>query len=415
MIPGKIILVVGILFNIGLLGYFKYANFFISNLNWLLNKNFSLMEIVLPVAISFFTFKQISYLFDCYRNEITADKNFLDYCLFVSFFPQLIAGPIVRHSEMMPQFNDKKARNVNWDNIASALVIFCIGLFKKIGIADSLAVWANTGFSNSSTLSFSESWATSLSFTFQLYYDFSGYTDMAIGSALMLNIRLPANFNSPYKALNMRDFWRRWHITLSTWLRDYLYIPLGGNRKGRLRTYFNIFITFLICGLWHGAGWTFLIWGILHGIGLIIHRIWQMSKIKLPVIVAWFITFIFVNFTMVFFKASDIKEALNIIKSMIGMKTFNLHVHINKILGLMRMGVLNIDALFESESLTIIGAYIFIIICGLVAFLGKNSIEIVDNIKAYKKYTVFLCSLMLLISILLTIKSVASEFIYFNF
>ena len=268
---GRLLLTLGILFNLGLLGYYKYADFFLENINTLLNTHWGLLHLALPLAISFYTFQQIAYLVDSYRNE-TREYDFLNYAVFVTFFPQLIAGPIVHHAEMMPQFANEKNRRINYQHIAAGLFVFAIGLFKKVVIADTFAQWANIGFDQAPTLTMIDAWATSLSYTFQLYFDFSGYTDMAIGAALLFNIKLPINFNSPYKALSIQDFWRRWHITLSRFLRDYLYIPLGGNRSSKHRIYLNLFLTFLLGGIWHGAGWTFVLWGALHGAAMMLHR-----------------------------------------------------------------------------------------------------------------------------------------------
>lgn len=230
-VSNKTLLSIGIISNLALLGYFKYADFFIDNVNFIFSANLPSLNIILPLAISFFTFQQIAYLVDSYRQQ-TKEYDFLNYALFVTFFPQLIAGPIVHHKEMMPQFANLKNKLINYKNIALGLFIFSFGLFKKVIIADTFAIWATNGFDNATTLSFIEAWATSLSYTFQLYFDFSGYTDMAIGLALLFNIKLPINFNSPYKSLNIQEFWRRWHITLSRFLKDYIYIPLGGNRRG---------------------------------------------------------------------------------------------------------------------------------------------------------------------------------------
>ena len=220
---------------------------------------------------------------------------------------------------MMPQFASRWNLVKNYKNIALGLFIFSIGLFKKVVIADSFAVWATAGFDTATTLNLLEAWATSLSYTFQLYFDFSGYTDMAIGAALLFNIKLPINFNSPYKALDIQDFWRRWHITLSRFLRDYVYIPLGGNRKGSLRTYTNLLATFIIGGIWHGAGWTFVFWGFLHGLALVIHRFWKSMGLTMPKIVAWFITFNFINIAWVFFRAKEWGDALKVLEGMVGL------------------------------------------------------------------------------------------------
>lgn len=238
----KTLLCFGILINIGMLSYFKYSDFLIENVNFILKTSIPLLHLILPLAISFFTFQQIAYLVDSYNGE-TTEYDFINYCLFVTFFPQLIAGPIVHHAEMMPQFASKWNLVKNYKNIATGLFIFSVGLFKKVVIADTFSQWATSGFDNAPVLNFFEAWGVSLSYTFQLYFDFSGYTDMAIGAALLFNIKLPINFNSPYKALDIQDFWKRWHITLTRFLRDYIYIPLGGNRAGKLRMYTNVVST----------------------------------------------------------------------------------------------------------------------------------------------------------------------------
>ena len=311
----KGLLTFGIVSNLALLGYFKYMDFFIENINLLSGSDIPLLHLALPLAISFFTFQQIAYLVDSYRKE-TKEYDFLNYSLFVTFFPQLIAGPIVHHSEMMPQFANNRNMVKSYRNIAMGLFIFSIGLFKKVVIADTFAVWATAGFDTATTLNLFEAWATSLSYTFQLYFDFSGYTDMAIGIALLFNIRLPINFNSPYKATDIQDFWRRWHITLSRFLKDYIYIPLGGNRKGEFRVYTNLIATFILGGIWHGAGWTFIFWGFLHGIALVINRAWSKLGFKLWTWLAWLITFNFVNIAWVFFRAKEWDDAVKVLASM---------------------------------------------------------------------------------------------------
>lgn len=311
----KSLLSFGIVSNIALLGYFKYSDFFIENINLSLDTNINLLHLALPLAISFFTFQQIAYLVDSYRNE-TKEYDFLNYALFVTFFPQLIAGPIVHHAEMMPQFASKWNLVKNYKNIAIGLFIFSMGLFKKIVIADTFAAWATNGFDKAPTLNMLEAWATSLSYTFQIYFDFSGYTDMAIGAALLFNIRLPQNFNSPYKATSIQDFWRRWHMTLSRFLKEYIYIPLGGNREGSIKTSTNLLATFLIGGIWHGAAWTFVFWGFLHGIALIINNIWKSIGFQLPTFIAWFLTFNFINITWIFFRAKEWGDAIKVLNSM---------------------------------------------------------------------------------------------------
>ena len=311
----KVALATGIITNLALLGYFKYTDFVISNVNYITGASHPLTNIALPLAISFFTFTQIVYLVDSYNGE-TSEYDLLNYSLFVTFFPHLIAGPIVHHRQIMPQFSSTWTLGKRTPNILKGLFIFSIGLFKKSVIADSFAVWADSGFDGGQTLGFYAAWATSLSYTFQLYFDFSGYCDMAIGASLLFNIWLPINSNSPYKALNIQDFWRRWHITLSSFLRDYLYIPLGGNRSSEIRTYVNILATFVLGGLWHGATWMFVIWGALHGCALAVHRLWKRLGGSMPATLAWLLTFLFVNLTWVFFRARTLEDAWRVLKGM---------------------------------------------------------------------------------------------------
>lgn len=305
----------GIIANLGLLGYFKYADFLIDNINAAFDIGFISPHLLLPLGISFFTFTQIAYLVDSYRGE-AREYDFLNYALFVTFFPHLIAGPILHHGEMMSQFKSRWTLVMRYRNIALGLFIFSIGLFKKVVIADTFAVWANAGFEGGETLDFFGAWATSLSYTFQLYFDFSGYCDMAIGSALLFNIWLPINFNSPYQALDIQDFWRRWHMTLSRYLRDYLYIPLGGNRCSTPRVYLNLMATFILGGLWHGASWMFVLWGAFHGAALVIHRAWSGFGLRMPTAIAWLLTFNFINLTWIFFRADSLEAALRILRGM---------------------------------------------------------------------------------------------------
>jgi len=271
----------GIVGNLGALAYFKYANFFVDSLGDVLagrgGPSFELSPIVLPLAISFFTFQQIAYLVDVHRSG-RAERNLRDYAVFVTFFPQLIAGPIVHHSEMLPQFHDPETLRLRRRNFEVGLTIFFIGLFKKAVLADGVAVYATPVFSAAAQggePGLFQAWGAALAYTFQLYFDFSGYSDMAIGLGRLFGLRLPLNFDSPYRARNIIDFWRRWHMTLSRFLRDYLYIALGGNRRGAGRRYVNLVVTMLLGGLWHGAAWSFVVWGGLHGFYLLVNHAWR--------------------------------------------------------------------------------------------------------------------------------------------
>ncbi|PZD95468.1 MBOAT family protein [Paenibacillus sambharensis] len=312
----KGLMIAGVAGNLLLLGWYKYADFLLENVNALTGSAVPLLSLALPLGISFYTFTQIAYVVDSYYGRVR-ESSLINYTLFVTFFPQLVAGPILHHKEMMPQFRQLRSYKWNWGHIAGGCYMLCIGLFKKVVIADTLAGYANDGFANA--VHAVDSWIAVLTYTLQLYFDFSGYTDMAIGIALLFNIRLPQNFNSPYKAVSIQDFWRRWHMTLSRFLRDYIYIPLGGNRKGSIITMRNLMITFLLGGIWHGAGWTFIIWGLLHGIALVVHRLWSMKVRPLPALCGWLLTFLFINLTWVFFRAEDLSEAFRLLKGLTGL------------------------------------------------------------------------------------------------
>ena len=256
---------VAIILNVAVLVYFKYSNFIVDNINNLFNSNFIFKNLILPLGISFFTFQQIAYLVDSYKNEIE-NKNFIDYALLILYFPKLIAGPIVSSNDMFKQIQDTNRKNVNWDNLAKGFHLFVLGMAKKVLIADVFGSAVNIGFSDVGVLNSIEAIFIMLAYTVQIYFDFSGYSDMAIGVSCMLNIDLPVNFNSPYKALTITEFWSRWHITLTGFFTKYIYIPLGGSRKGKVRMLINTSVIFLLSGLWHGAAWTYIIWGVIDGI-----------------------------------------------------------------------------------------------------------------------------------------------------
>lgn len=327
----KLLLICGILFNLGLLGYFKYANFIIENTNSILGFNVDVDQIILPLAISFFTFQQLAYLVDAYKG-ITKEFKFSHYVLFVTFFPQLIAGPIVHHKEMLPQFMKLDNMQPRLENIVIGLNIFTLGLFKKVVLADGVSQYSTPVFNAAvagEPMSFFVAWGGTLAYTFQLYFDFSGYSDMAIGIARMFGIQLPLNFSSPYKSLSIVEFWRRWHITLSRFLRDYVYFSLGGNRKGNVRRYVNLLTTMILGGLWHGAGWTFIFWGGLHGMYLVVNHVWHffIQKAKLEFlnqlfiwrVFCWLLTFISIVNSWVFFRATTFDSAIEILKGMYGL------------------------------------------------------------------------------------------------
>lgn len=316
-VPRKLLLAAGIAVNCGLLLYLKYYNFLLDNINMVFGFHIPAADIILPLGISFFTFVQIAFLVDVYRRDLL-NFDLLDYLLNISFFPKLLSGPITRYREIAPQLQQESTFTVNYDNLSRGLYLFFIGLFKKLVIADTLALFANSGFDQAATLSCLDGWTASLAYTLQIYFDFSGYTDMALGVAWMFNISLPFNFDSPYRAKNVREFWKKWHMSLTRFLTDYIYIPLGGNRHGEARALLNTMITFIISGLWHGAGWTFIFWGFIHGLALVFYRLWNKINFKLPAILAWFVTFNFVNIAWVFFRAKEWQDAIKVLAAMFG-------------------------------------------------------------------------------------------------
>ncbi len=437
----------GVAANLMLLGYFKYANFFVDNVNLVANTDWHLEHVFLPLAISFFTFQQISYLVDAWQGK-TREYNFLHYCLFVSFFPQLIAGPIVHHKEMLPQFLRPENLRPQWSNIAIGISIFAIGLFKKTVIADSLSVYVGPVYDNPivvGELDFFIAWGSTLAYTFQLYFDFSGYSDMAIGCARIFGIKLPVNFFSPYKSLSIIEFWRRWHITLSRFLRDYLYIAaLGGSYGGKASRYINLFMTMLLGGLWHGAGWPFVIWGALHGSYLIINHAWrrgmqvaglQLESNRIYRLFCWLVTFLAVVIGWVYFRAPTIGQGNDILFAMSGANGMELPMGIAARLGdsMRWLESMGIGVGWGSGS-AFIANYLWVLIAGIAALFLPNVAQIFNRYdpviyeheSSFKNYrdsaaikwryssawasaTAFLCLMGIL-----TLTQV-SEFLYFQF
>lgn len=318
-------LIFALVMNLALLGYFKYTDFFLETATTFTNLDLQPQNIILPIGISFYTFTQIAFLVDTYQEKVS-EYRFIHYLLFVTYFPHLIAGPILHHKEMMPQFDDKRTYQLSTINLAVGFTIFSIGLAKKVLIADNLSPYAASLFETPTSPSLLIAWGGVLAYTFQLYFDFSAYSDMAIGLSRLFGVRLPLNFNSPYKAENISDFWRRWHMTLSRFLRDYLYFPLGGNRAGLVKRYRNLMVVMILGGMWHGAGWNFIIWGGLHGCYLVVHHAWipTACNLKFPSgsrawkLVATAITFIAVCFAWVFFRSPSLDNSWEIIQGMTG-------------------------------------------------------------------------------------------------
>ncbi len=313
----RIMLCAGVAFNLGLLFYYKYFDFFSENINALFSADLPLRGLILPLGISFFTFQQLSLVIDSYRADVP-EYGFFDYALFVTYFPQLIAGPIVTHDELVPQFADRSKRLHNWDNLARGLYLFVLGLAKKVLVADTFGNAVNIGFADVGALSTAEALIVMVGYTLQIYFDFSGYCDMASGIARMMNIDLPENFTSPYRAHSIVEFWRRWHITLTRFFTKYIYYPLGGSRRGALRTSVNIMVVFLVSGLWHGAAWTFVLWGALHGLFNVISRLTDPVCRKIPKVIGVAFTFTLVSLLWVLFRADSISDALLFFERLFG-------------------------------------------------------------------------------------------------
>jgi alginate O-acetyltransferase complex protein AlgI len=417
----KVILILGVVLNLLALVYYKYANFLIDNLESLTGQAYSSLNILLPLAISFFTFQQVAYLVDAFKGE-AKEYSFVHYCLFISFFPQLIAGPIVHHKEMLPQFMHKARDHFDLPMFRQGLNQFCFGIFKKVIIADNVALYATPVFfaaDHGQTINATEAWIGILAYSFQLYFDFSAYSDMAIGIGKMFGIDLPKNFNSPYKSTSISDFWRRWHMTLSRFLRDYLYIALGGNRKGPTRRKVNLVLTMVIGGLWHGASWNFVAWGALHGLYLVVCHFWQnvtrpLDKYRSKPVYIFFaksLTFFAVIMAWVLFRAESFDGALVIYHASFQFGQFSLEHLVNG-------GLTHI-----AEPIKALG---MIAICAVIAFAMPNSQEFVEQSSKFaNKLTLGLSVQKLKIPLaalasgllVLSISSMnkVSEFLYFQF
>lgn len=412
----KTIMLAGVGANILLLFYFKYYDFFVENVNAVFGSSFALKHILLPLGISFFTFQQISFLVDTYRGELK-DCNFVDYALFVSFFPQLIAGPIVTHDEMFPQFKEMGQKKFDEENFLRGLFIFVIGMGKKVLIADTFGLAVDAGYGMADTLGGMEAFLIMIFYSLQLYYDFSGYCDMAIGIGKMMGIEIPINFNSPYKAHNIIEHWKRWHITLSRFFTKNVYIPLGGNRKGIARTYVNLFVVFLVSGIWHGAGWTYVVWGVMHGVLYCITK-WWTTKTKgqraiLPRCVKVLATYLYVSASLVVFRSESLTQAVTIFKRMFSgglalpqkaiFDAFNLDEfwYVMKILHLTNFS-------FSNYILMIV----FTIVILLITFFGKN----VHELAGKWKMSAFSAVVLAVVFVWCVVSfSGVSTFLYFNF
>ena len=319
----KIYLIIPILINIGLLLYYKYSNFFLSNICTVFHVDYAMKELLVPVGISFFTFQQIVYLVAVYRGEIKKN-SFLDYAVFIAYYPKILMGPLMDPVDFISQVNDVEKKYVDWDNVADGIKLFSFGLFKKVMIADILAKAVSWGFKSVANASSMDMILVMLFYTFQIYFDFSGYCDMATGVSLMMNITLPINFDSPYKALSIRDFWKSWHISLTGFFTKYIYIPLGGNRKGIIFTCLNTLLVFLISGIWHGANWTFILWGVLHGFLSIFDRIFDKYEKRIFEAARWICTFLVINILWLLFRSDTVQQWLDILQKIVRLENLNI-------------------------------------------------------------------------------------------
>ncbi len=387
----------GLLFNIGLIAYYKYTDFMIDNINLLFKTDLPLMHILMPLGISFFTFQQLSYVIDSYKKDIPK-YSLLDYSIFVLFYPQLIAGPIVLHDEIVPQISSKTNKAFDFKIFSRGFYLFTLGLAKKVLVADFLSKFSSFAFDTTSQITSMDAWIGVLAYTFQIYFDFSGYCDMASGIANMYGMELPMNFNSPYKAVDIIDFWDRWHITLTRFFTRYIYIPLGGSRKGTVRTYLNILIVFLVSGIWHGAGWNYILWGLLHGVANILNKIFKKPIKKIPII-SRIATFVFVSITWVFFRAKNVSYALEMLKNMFSFSSFAVSDTIKGNLSF-------VPGSWYIIALALIGIVIYL------SMFSKNALE--KSEKFTPKLLNGVMTIILFVFSVLQLSQV-SEFLYFNF
>ncbi len=411
IIGKKLTLSAGLAVNLGLLFYFKYYDFFISNINAVFKADFNLKHILLPLGISFFTFQQLSYIIDRSRGE-AIHYDLIDYIAYVTFFPQLVAGPIVLHTEFMPQFKDPANRRFDPDKAYEGVISFVIGLGKKVLLADTLAILVNYGFENYLLLDTFSGFAVMLAYFLELYFDFSGYSDMAIGLGLMFGIRLPLNFDSPYKSATLKELWTRWHMTLTRFMTRYVYIPLGGSRKGKVRTLVNVFIVFVLSGLWHGAAWTYVVWGI--ATGLIV--VWDnLNPVKLPRRIGIILTDITFGLLLIPFRSQSLEVAGCIFKDLIKGYTGNLPRFADTVMNMPELYVpMQIVERIAPGSTTAVNVIWLVLLLAVGTFiLSRPNTAYIRTECRHKRYLPFLLALVFAYSVISL--SQVSTFIYFNF
>lgn len=411
----KILLALGIIIDIGALMYCKYLLYFETLFNKYTGSNLTFTAIVLPLGISYFTFSQIAYLVDTYRDK-NAKASLLDYALFVAFFPKVTVGPIALSGEMIPQFNDEKLKTVNYDNMAKGMYGFVLGLSKKLILADNIGIFVDFAYSNISTLGSTNAFLAIVLYSFQIYFDFSGYCDMALGIAKMLNMDIPDNFDAPYRSLSIAEFWKRWHITLTRFFRNYLYIPLGGNRKGKLRTYLNTMIIFVVSGLWHGAATNFILWGAIHGIGSIVSKVIKPFMEKVPKAVRWFLTFAFVSLAWVYFRAPDLKSANDMLSELFtgGIVPMDINIVASSIPTegkFIQWIILNINQSITYYS----GCVIMLILFALSFYFGTFAKTVRERVRDYVPTKGKIVTTVILFAWCVVSLSEITQFIYVNF
>lgn len=414
----------GVLFNLGILFYFKYYDFFFENINAVFKTDFAMRNIVLPLGISFFTFQQLSFIIDRAKGK-AEHYSFINYLTFVTFFPQLIAGPIVLYKEMMPQFEDTGNRRFNADYFAQGIAVFTLGLAKKVLLADVLALPVNYGFAHNELLDTPSTLLVVLAYTFQIYFDFSGYSDMAIGLGRMFNIELPVNFNSPYKACSVKELWQRWHMTLSRFFIQYVYIPMGGSRKGKLRTIFNTFMVFFLSGLWHGANWTYIAWGSMQGLLVIWDNLGIVgvkgsnekvpAKFTIPRWLGWLFTFGFFNVSLIFFGSSSMTAAVQMFKNIFACKSTG---HLFKVAANLDIPEFYVISQMLTMKAPELLSYAYVVLFMLLLLVSgfiisrKNTLQLVGTHSFSKKLCVYV--VVLFVWCVISFSQV-STFIYFNF
>lgn len=398
----KALLILSVIFNIGMIGYYKYYDFVAETVNAVASTHIPLKNILIPLGISFFTFQQLSFQVRTYKTN-SKKLNLIDYTLFVSFFPQLIAGPIVLYDDIVPQIVDESKRYPNKENIATGFSVFTYGLFKKLIIADELSLIVDNAFGASNPMGTLPMWIAALAYTFQIYFDFAGYSEMAIGLGKMFNFDLPVNFLTPLRSAGITEMWQRWHITLGKTLAELVYIPLGGNKKGKHRKRLNLFTVFLVSGIWHGASWTFVTWGIAHGVARIIEDCCPKLLNKIPIFIRRIFTFIYVVLAFVIFRATSLWQAGNIFRQMF---TFS-DLGLNNFRNLLENGVFGMP-----NSVAIALAFAAVAICFIIMLKEKNTTQLLEDFRLTPKRAVT-TALMLAISVLCMSRS--AVFIYFNF